>query len=115
MRLWLVMGLLLVAPRAFADVAVVASVDRNHVVFGESVTLTVAVQGTQGGIQPAIPRVEGLRFDGPSTQSSYSFENGQSSQSISFVYQVTPSRTGEFTIPAIAVNVSGKSYSTEPI
>jgi hypothetical protein len=115
MRLWLVIGLLLTATGAFADVSVVASVDRNHVAFGESVALTIVVQGTQGGSQPSIPRVDGLNFDGPSTQSSFSLNNGQMSQSISFVYQVTPARTGEFTIPAIAVNVGGKSYSTEPI
>lgn len=115
MRLWLVMGLLLAAPRAFADVPVVASVDRNHIPFGESVTLTIAVQGTQNGAQPSIPRVDGLSFEGPSTQSSFSFNNGQSSQSISFVYQVTPARTGEFTIPAIQVNVGGNRYSTDPI
>lgn len=115
MRLWLVIGLLLAAPRAFADVSVVASVDRNQISFGESLTLTVAVQGTQSGAQPSMPRVDGLSFDGPSTQSSFSLNNGQMSQSISFVYQVTPGRTGEFTIPAIAVNVGGKGYSTEPI
>ncbi len=115
MRLWLVIGLLLAAPRVFADVSVVASVDRNHIAFGESVTLTIAVQGTQGGTQPLIPRVDGLSFDGPSTQSSFSLDNGRMSQSMSFVYQVTPARPGEFTIPAIAVNVGGKDYSTEPI
>ncbi len=115
MRLWLVIGFLLAAPRVFADVSVVASVDRNHVAFGDSVALTIAVQGTQGGTQPSIPRVDGLSFDGPSTQSSFSLNNGQMSQSISFVYQVTPARTGEFTIPAIAVKVSGRNYSTEPI
>ena len=60
MRLWLVIGLLLVAPRAFADVSVVASVDRNHVAFGESVTLTIMVQGTQSGTT-SIPRVDGLQ------------------------------------------------------
>jgi hypothetical protein len=115
MRLWLVIGLLLTATGAFADVSVVASIDRNHVAFGESVTLTLAVQGTQSGAQPSIPRVDGLSFDGPSTQSSFSLNNGQMSQSVSFVYQVTPARTGEFTIPAIAVNVGGNRYSTEPI
>ena len=115
MRLWLVIGLLLAVPRVFADVSVVASVDRNRVAFGESVMLTIAVQGTQSGAQPSIPRVDGLGFDGPSTQSSFSLNNGQMSQSISFVYQVTPARPGEFTIPAIAVKVGGKSYSTEPI
>ncbi|HVM62041.1 MAG TPA: BatD family protein [Verrucomicrobiae bacterium] len=106
---------MLTATSAFADVSVVASVDRNQIAFGESVTLTIAVQGTQSGAQPAIPRVDGLRFDGPSTQSSFSLDNGRMSQSISFVYQVTPARTGEFTIPAIQVSVGDKAYSTEPI
>jgi BatD DUF11 like domain len=115
MKLWLVIGLLLAAPQAFADVSVVASVDRNHIAFGESVTLTVAVQGAQSGAQPSIPAVDGLGFDGPSTQSSFSLDNGRMSQAISFVYQVTPARPGDFTIPAIAVNIGGQSYSTEPI
>ncbi len=115
MRLWLVIGFLFVATGAFADVSVVASVDRNHIAFGETVMLTIAVQGTQSGAQPSIPRVDGLGFDGPSTQSSFSLNNGSMSQSISFVYQVTPARTGEFTIPAITVNVGGNSYSAEPI
>lgn len=115
MRLWLVIGLLLGATRAIADVSVVASVDRNHIAFGESVTLTIKVQGTQGGSSPSIPHVDGLTFDGPSTQSSFSFVNGSTSSSVNYTYQVTPGRTGEFTIPAIGVDVGGKSYSTTPI
>ena len=43
MRLWPVIGLLLAATRAFADVSVVATVDRNHIGFGESVTMTVVI------------------------------------------------------------------------
>jgi len=115
MRFWLVIGLFLVTTRAFADVSAVASVDRNHIAFGESVTMTIAVQGTQSGSPPSIPNVNGLSFDGPSTQTSFSLNNGQMSQSVNFVYQVTPGRTGEFTIPAIEVNAGGKSYLTTPI
>lgn len=115
MRLWLVIGFLLVASRVFADVSVVASVDRNHISFGESVTLTITVQGTQGGAPPSIPSVDGLSFNGPSTQTSMSINNGQVSQSVGFTYQVTPSRTGEFTIPVIEVSVGDKSYTTAPI
>lgn len=115
MRLWLVMGLFLTAARAFADVSVTASVDRNHIAFGESVTMTIAVQGTQSGTPPSIPNVNGLSFDGPSTQTSFSLNNAQMSQSVNFVYQVTPGRTGEFTIPAIEVTAGGKSYLTTPI
>ena len=114
MRLWPVIGLLLAATRAFADVSVVATVDRNRIGFGESAVLTITVQGSQGGT-PSIPRVEGLSFNCPSTQTSMSINNMQMTQSSSFTYQVTPSRTGEFTIPAIEVIVGGKSYLTVPI
>ncbi|HXI84416.1 MAG TPA: BatD family protein [Verrucomicrobiae bacterium] len=114
MRSYLIIGFLLAATRVFADVSVVASVDRNRIGFGESVTLTVAVQGAHNG-EPSIPRVDGLTFNGPSTSTSFSFVNGQTSQSISYTYQVTPGRTGEFTIPAIGVDVGGKNYLTTPI
>jgi BatD DUF11 like domain len=114
MRSCLIIGFLLAATRVFADVSVVASVDRSHIGFGESVTLTVAVQGADSG-EPPIPKVEGLTFNGPSTSTSLSWVNGQTSKSISFVYQVTPGRTGEFVIPAIGVDVGGKNYLTAPI
>jgi len=100
---------------AFADVSVTASVDRNHLGLGESVTLTISVQGTQGGTEPSIPTVDGLTFAGPSTSTSVSIDNGQMSQSLSFAYRVTPTRMGEFTIPAIEVSAGGKSYLTTPI
>ena len=114
MRLYLIIGFLLAATRVFADVSVVASVDRNRITFGESVTLTVAVQGAHNG-DPSIPKVDGLTFNGPSTSTSFSFVNGQTSQSITYTYQITPGRTGEFTVPAIGVDVGGKTYSTVPI
>ena len=114
MRLCLIIGFLLAATRIFADVSVVVSVDRNRIGFGESVTLTVTVQGAQNG-SPSIPKVDGLTFDGPSTSTSISIVNMQASRSITFTYQVTPGRTGEFVIPAISVDVGGKAYSTEPI
>ncbi len=114
MRFCLVIGFLLAATYAFADVSVVASVDRNRIGFGESVTLTDTVQGADNA-EPSIPNVGGLTLNGPSTSTSLSWINGQTTKSASFVYQVTPGRLGEFTIPAISVNAGGKSYLTEPI
>jgi hypothetical protein len=114
MRLWLVIGLLLTATSVFADVSVVASVDRNHIAFGESVTLTVSVQGAQNANRPLPPSVDGLQilYTGQSMQMVM---GDSSSQSINFTYQVTPTRMGDFTIPSIGVTVSGKGYPTEPI
>ena len=114
MRLWPVIGLLLAASRAFADVSVVATVDRNHVAFGESVTLTITVQGARNAPRPSVPPVDGLQiqYTGQSMQVVMGDSN---SQSLSFTYQVMPGRTGESVIPAIEVNVNGNVYHTEPI
>jgi hypothetical protein len=115
MRLWLTLAFLLAAVPVFGDVSVTASVDRNRIAFGETVALTISVQGAQNGGQPSVPKVDGLTFAGPSTQTTMSIVNGQMSQALGFTYQVTPTRTGEFTIPAIEVNVGDKSYLTAPI
>jgi len=110
-----VIGLFLLAARSYADVAVSASVDQARVSFGDTITLTISISGTQSGGQPAIPKVEGLSFAGPAVSTSVSIVNGAMSQSVSLGYQVTPTRTGEFVIPALDVNVAGRIYKTDPI
>ena len=115
MKFWLVVTSMLLAVPSFADVSVSASVDQARVSFGESVAFTIMVTGTHGNPEPAIPPIEGLTFAGPSVSTSVSINNMTMNQSVTLVYQVTPTRPGEFTIPAIPVVVGGKTYTTEPI
>ncbi|MEI6084473.1 MAG: BatD family protein [Verrucomicrobiota bacterium] len=115
MRFAWVIGFILLATHSFADVSVSASVDQARVSFGETVTLTISLSGTHNGGQPAIPKIDGLSFVGPSVNTSVSIVNGTMSQSVSLAYQVTPTRIGEFVIPALDVNVAGKVYKTAPI
>jgi hypothetical protein len=115
MRLGWIIAFLWLAAHSYADVSVSATVDRAHIGFGESVTLTIAVQGAQNSAQPDIPAVDGLSFNGPSANTSISIVNGQMSQSVSYSYQVVPAHMGQFTIPAVLVNVGGKGYLTRPI
>jgi hypothetical protein len=112
MRFWLFISLLVFATDAAADVSVTASVDRNHVSFGESLTFSLNLMGTQEAPKGSIPKVDGLTFEGPIGDQSIN-NNGQLSRTISF--RATPASLGEFTIPAIEVEVGGKKYVTEPI
>jgi hypothetical protein len=112
--LWCALLALMAVP-AFADVSVIASVDRNRMGLGESLTYTIAVSGAQGGVQAQTPRVDGLAFNGPSQNTSMSMVNGQISESFSLVYQVTASRMGEWTIPSVTVTVGGRQFQTQPI
>jgi hypothetical protein len=98
-----------------ADVSVTATVDRNRIAFGESIGLTIALQGAQTAATPSIPPVDGLSFRGPSTQTSVNVVNGQVSQSLNLIYQVTPARAGQFTIPSIQVAVGNQRFQTQPI
>src|SRR5437899_8820905 len=100
MKLWLVGVSLAFALPAWADVSVTAGVDQARVSFGESITFTLTVQGTQNAPQPAIPKVDGLNFAGPSVSTSISIVNGAMNQQVGLAYQVTPTRPGEFEIPA---------------
>ena len=115
MRRAIIIGLLLAATRSFADMSVSAAVDQARISFGESVVLTINVTGSQNAPAPTLPKIDGLNFAGPSLNQNFSMINGQISQSVSLAYQVTPTRTGEFTIPSLEVNVGGKIYRTEPI
>jgi hypothetical protein len=107
--------LLLFSVPVFAQVSVTATVDRNRIAFGESLTFTVTIQGSQSAPGLAIPKVDGLTFAGPAVNQSMSIVNGAMSQSVGLAYQVTPSRTGEFVIPAIEVPIGNQVYRTEPI
>jgi len=101
--------------QAAQDISVVATVDQKTISFGDSLVFTIDVKGAQGGIQPSVPKVDGLRFDGPSHRSSTMIVNNQVSHSVQLQYAVTPARMGEFTIPAVEVEVGGKKFTTEPI
>ena len=98
-----------------AAVTVTAGVDRNRMALGESIRLTIAVQGSQAQPAPAVPAVDGLAFAGPALFQSVNIVNGQMSQTASLVYQVSAARVGTFTIPAIPVTVAGQELVTEPI
>jgi hypothetical protein len=100
---------------AFADVSVTASVDRSRVGLGETIALTVAVQGTQNSSRPSLPSSDAYDSAGPSVNTSMSWVNGNVSQSSSYVFQLTPKRVGQITIPSIEVSADGRTYRTQPI
>jgi len=52
---------------------------------------------------------------GPSTSSSMQIINGKVSQSKSYIYELTPKRTGKLTVPSATIYVKGKPFKSKPI
>ncbi|MGI8436585.1 MAG: BatD family protein, partial [Chthoniobacterales bacterium] len=78
---------------------------------GDSAQLSVTVEGAQPG-EASVPDVDGLEIVPVGQQSSMQMINGATTSNVTLIYQVTPERAGNFTIPAISVPGVGR---TQPI
>ena len=101
----------LVAPAWAAQNQITAQLDSRSIGLGDSAQLSVTVNGSQSA-EPNVPNVDGLEIVPVGQQSSIQMINGAVTSNVTHIYQVTPNRTGTFTIPAITAAGAG---STQPI
>lgn len=107
-RPWLAAALFaLFAPLSAWAAGVQATLDRNTVQLGETVTLNLQVQGAGSSI--AMPDLQALQQDftilGTSQNHSVSVVNGQASSTMTIGVALRPNHVGTLTIPAL--NVGG--------
>ncbi len=116
-RIIIVGFLLWMAPVALlwagTDVSVRTFVDRTTVAVGESVQLTITIEGGDG--EADIRTISDFQVHSRGTSTSVQFINGRMSQTCSTNYLLIPRKTGQLTIPALPVEVDGRVYQTEPI
>ncbi|MEW6555793.1 MAG: BatD family protein [Elusimicrobiota bacterium] len=100
----------------YADINIQATVDRNTVNFGESITLQVTVAGDVANIpKPELPPLADFNVYSSGTSQNISFVNGRVSASITYNFILSPNRAGKFAIGPVKLTVSGKDYTTNPI
>jgi len=97
------------------DIFFEASVHTNKVFLQAVLQLRLTFKGAQNVPAPELPPIDGFeaRYLGPSTQ--VSIVNGQYSSLVTHNYNLFPQRVGKFQIPSIRVEISGKSYTSDPI
>jgi len=100
------------APAAAAGAQIHAALDRQEISLDGQATLIVSISGSRSG-SPEIPRVEGLRIMPAGQSSRFEIVNSRVSQSVEYIYNVRPSRAGDFTIPAISL--AGDATATDPL
>ncbi len=102
-----------------ADSSVRASLSRGITVIGDPVQYQIKISGARRIVPPQDPLVDGLviRYAGPSESAITRFQNGSffSERTTTLVYEVVPEKNGSFTIPAVALEVDGKTMRTEPV
>jgi len=96
-----------------------AAFTSNAVAPGETVQFQLSISGARQNVPPPDISVDGLdvQYLGPSQNTQMRIENGRmtSSSTLIHVYQVTPRRSGRFTVPSLAVEVNGRTFRTQPV
>lgn len=101
---------------AQGNVTFTASVDRTSLPADQILTLQLTLVGASlNAGRPELPALDGFAVVGSSQSSQFSLINGKMSSQVSFVYQLQPTRSGTLTIPAVAIQVDGQTYQTQPV
>lgn len=97
--LWVMPGLL--------NAAVTATLDRNAIYTGDTVTLRIATTGDDEGKQPDLaPLAKDFEVLGTSSSSQIRIINGQRSDKHEWLVELAPLKKGPLTIPALTVGKS---------
>ena len=101
------------SPLAAAE-NVTAELSKRTAAVGETVRLTVSIEGVGSNIEaPAIPRVDGLNISFNGTGRVFRYINGKVFNGVTLTYSITPLKEGRFSIPSFKFTYKGKTYSTE--
>ncbi len=108
----------ILAPKLNAQV-VTATVSETKPYKGERLVLTIEVSGEnfKSIDLPELPTLTGLQYlsTSPSTSQSFTMINGQTSRKYGYSYYLQAMELGNFTIPAVTINVDGKNFRTNPV
>src|ERR1039458_6315021 len=118
-KIWFALVAVALLPCALRAASFTASLDRDTLTLGESATLSlkfevVQQQDTPQNL-PQLSGIPGLNFGYVGNQSMDLNINGIKSSIVTFPYAVTPTKVGEFTIPAMRANVGGQQLTSQPL
>ncbi len=110
----------LAAPGRAQEVSVRAQLSSGVVKLGGDVYLVIEVENALNARVGELPSIDGLRFgalSNPSSSRIKSIVNGRLREmsSLRWTLPITPTRTGEFTVPPLEVRAGTETYTTRAI
>jgi tetratricopeptide (TPR) repeat protein len=114
-RLALAFCLAILALPAAAAPQFEASLDRNTISLGEMATLSMTFSEKGPDFQPNVPLIDGIRFGARGRSEQISIDNGQYASTTVFTLELSPTRAGQFTIPALVAVVDGTRLTSRPL
>ncbi len=92
-----------------------ARFERDTVAVGETVKLSIVVEGGTPEFAPQPPQIQNLTSQYVGISQQYSVINGRASRTVTLDYSITPHQPGSYIIPPLSVGVDGKTLSTQVV
>lgn len=103
----------LLIPIKAKAVEINALVDRNSASLGESIQLSVSIQGKKGLVD--ISSIKDFKVISRGSSTSMQIINGRTSREIIYNYTLIPLRAGDLKIPPLAIKIGRKTQLTREI
>ena len=93
-----------------------SSVNKTSVALNETLQLTISITGDSKSLPYfSSPTLKDFNTYGSSQSKSMSIINGQITNTVSYIYTLSPKKEGEYEIPSFKLDYDGQTYETEPI
>ena len=115
LRLCLVLLALMWLVTSAAAASLTATLDRDTITLGESAILSLTFEGAAPDNVSIPPINANLQVVEAGTSSQFKLFNGQSTSSVIHNFRLIPRKAGEYTIPALNVDVGGEKLSSQAI
>ena len=92
-----------------------ASLDRDTITLGETVTLALSFDGGSPQSVPTPPDDPKLQISYIGPRSEMSLVNGRFSSSVTHSFNVTPREPGTYTIPSLTAQVGSEKLNSQPL
>jgi hypothetical protein len=112
---FVLLAVLVWLPALVSAATFTATLDRDVIPLGDSVTLTLAVEGGTPTAFPTPSVPPNVRIGGGTTSRNINIVNGQTTSTISQTFELTPTQVGDYVIPALKAEVDGQVLSTKPL
>jgi hypothetical protein len=101
---------------AAAKPSFTTSLDRESVIVGETVVLTLKFEGVSPKGMPSLPQIPGLQaLGGVSSSVNSSIGPEGMTSSTSYSVNLLAQQAGDFVIPALAIEIDGQKLQSQPV
>ena len=99
-----------------SNIEMYSSVNKTSVALNETLQLTISIKGDSKSLPYfSVPTLKDFNIYGSSQSKNMSIVNGNITNTVNYIYTLSPKKVGEYEIPSFKLEYNGQTYETEPV